>query len=1604
MNKVYQVIWSRVRHCYMAVAETVARSHYKHSSKSAAKATWAAVAAAGLLTGIPACSMAQGSTIAATNQVVQAVEGRVLTKDNGKAKKAETPVLFNKELKKLTDRVPFPMNFMVTDGGTDGVYVTEQRYNNDLKGEHIVLGEGSVAFDQQKGYSGLFAAGINAVAGGKDAIAIGNQASATGNNFSIAIGSNAEAPMSNSIALGEGSIANLTLSQQGKQSYLTKEDWNGDYNGVLSLGRDLSGARAEVTRRIIHVAGGAADTDAVNVKQLKALEAKIPKAVDLSKYTTTDKLGAVIEQKLGDTYAKKADIPAAKTFKAVGDGISVTEKDNVITYTLDTSKLPQSSTGVYVTEQRYNNDLKGEHIVLGEGSVAFDQQKGYSGLFAAGINAVAGGKDAIAIGNQASATGNNFSIAIGSNAEAPMSNSIALGEGSIANLTLSQQGKQSYLTKEDWNGDYNGVLSLGRDLSGARAEVTRRIIHVAGGAADTDAVNVKQLKALEAKIPKAVDLSKYTTTDKLGAVIEQKLGDTYAKKTDIPKAVDLSKYTPTDQLGAVIEQKLGDTYAKKTDIPKAVDLSKYTTTDQLGTVIEQKLGDTYAKKADIPAAKTFKAVGDGISVTEKDNVITYTLDTSKLPQSSTGVYVTEQRYNNDLKGEHIVLGEGSVAFDQQKGYSGLFAAGINAVAGGKDAIAIGNQASATGNNFSIAIGSNAEAPMSNSIALGEGSIANLTLSQQGKQSYLTKEDWNGDYNGVLSLGRDLSGARAEVTRRIIHVAGGAADTDAVNVKQLKALEAKIHFSYLSIKGTKKDKGTNYNNDGAIGNEAIAIGQESQATGNSGIAIGVHSKVMGLENNNLIKGDYGTAIGAWASVKNNDATALGAHTHAWGERSLAIGDRSVGNGIESVAIGSQALADSFNAIAIGGNSSANLENAIAIGKKSKTEGMTSIAIGSEASTGQKGDAQKSKERVKELKNDLRKQLNDPIIHKAENAIAIGTQAKAWQTKAVSLGAFAKAQERESLALGDKSFANGIESVAIGHNSSAQHISAIALGDSSLSEGIQSIAIGKNAQAGNKDEAFKSKQQLKKLKSEHKDITNDDIINVSFGAIAIGSGAKSLAMHAMSLGLNAKATAVNSIALGFNSEAKSVTHVTKAYGVDETWDFSNGVLSIGRDAEENKKAITRRITHIASGGDDYDAVNVKQLKALEAKIPKAVDLSKYTPTDQLGAVIEQKLGDTYAKKTDIPKAVDLSKYTPTDQLGAVIEQKLGDTYAKKTDIPKAVDLSKYTPTDQLGAVIEQKLGDTYAKKTDIPKAVDLSKYTTTDQLGTVIEQKLGDTYAKKADIPAAKTFKAVGDGISVTEKDNVITYTLDTSKLKTQLSGSSSGGFNSIGVYSGGVIQGNEYKPGTVTRELSSNEFRLDFGAGLQAKQVTKDGQQYTLVSIDETVLKTASSKGKEGTNGVTAAQLEQVSQGMQTHMAVLGKRMNSMGAGNAALAALHPMEFDPDDKLEAAVGVGHYGDANAAALGMFYHPDENTLISVGGAFGKDKNVMNAGISFRIGKGGNGMLLTKTALATAVKQQNIVIHQQEERIRQLERENKARDAKLAEVLQALAQVKR
>lgn len=96
---------------------------------------------------------------------------------------------------------------------------------------------------------------------------------------------------------------------------------------------------------------------------------------------------------------------------------------------------------------------------------------------------------------------------------------------------------------------------------------------------------------------------------------------------------------------------------------------------------------------------------------------------------------------------------------------------------------------------------------------------------------------------------------------------------------------------------------------------------------------------------------------------------------------------------------------------------------------------------------------------------------------------------------------------------------------------------------------------------------------------------------------------------------------------------------------------------------------------------------------------------------------------------------------------------------------------------------------------------------------------------------------------------------------------------------------------------------------------------------------------------------------------LGSRVNKVGAGAAALAALHPMDFDPDDKLTFAAGYGNYAGENAAAIGAYYRPDEKVMFSVAGTVGNGENMVNAGISFALDRT-NHVSNSRTALAREV----------------------------------------
>ena len=130
-----------------------------------------------------------------------------------------------------------------------------------------------------------------------------------------------------------------------------------------------------------------------------------------------------------------------------------------------------------------------------------------------------------------------------------------------------------------------------------------------------------------------------------------------------------------------------------------------------------------------------------------------------------------------------------------------------------------------------------------------------------------------------------------------------------------------------------------------------------------------------------------------------------------------------------------------------------------------------------------------------------------------------------------------------------------------------------------------------------------------------------------------------------------------------------------------------------------------------------------------------------------------------------------------------------------------------------------------------------------------------------------------------------------------------------------------------------------------------------------------------TDAVNGSQLQAVKNDVQNNtqniynmgkkVGELGTRINKVGAGAAALAALHPLDFDPHDKWDIAAGFGNYRNASAAAVGLFYRPNERTMMSLGWTMGDDRNMLNAGISVKLGRGDVYTRYSKVEMANQIK---------------------------------------
>ena len=413
-------------------------------------------------------------------------------------------------------------------------------------------------------------------------------------------------------------------------------------------------------------------------------------------------------------------------------------------------------------------------------------------------------------------------------------------------------------------------------------------------------------------------------------------------------------------------------------------------------------------------------------------------------------------------------------------------------------------------------------------------------------------------------------------------------------------------------------------------------------------------------------------------------------------------------------------------------------------------------------------------------------------------------------------------------------------------------------------------------------------------------NDHVITAD-NTIAIGglssSETRSVA-NTTTIGYDAKASVEGGVALGYKSNATvdkgaaGYDISTKAASTDtsSTWKATASAVSVGDVAND----VTRQITSVAAGTNDTDAVNVAQLKKVETKISTV---------------------EADAKKHTTVVAGDNTTVTAGTNANGGAEYKV----AVNKDLVEMSSANFGKATDDVRARIDKDSARFFNGSENIgvtPKGIQIEN---TDTLEQAKFDKYG-MYASEGD----KTVYYTTTGISAGDQiiNNVKAGVADTDAVNvSQLKRVQDQIAASTQVTT--VTAGDHIKV-TPTVNGNTHDYKVSLADDI-ADQITNNTTNIT-----------------KNTNDI---------KNIKGDLSKMDKRVNKSVAGAAALAALHPLDFDPDAKWDFAAGYGHYRSGNAAALGAFYRPNEDVQLSVGSTVGSDETVFNAGLSVKVGAHSN-----------------------------------------------------
>ena len=324
-----------------------------------------------------------------------------------------------------------------------------------------------------------------------------------------------------------------------------------------------------------------------------------------------------------------------------------------------------------------------------------------------------------------------------------------------------------------------------------------------------------------------------------------------------------------------------------------------------------------------------------------------------------------------------------------------------------------------------------------------------------------------------------------------------------------------------------------------------------------------------------------------------------------------------------------------------------------------------------------------------------------------------------------------------------------------------------------------------------------------------------------------------------------------------------------------------------------------------------------------------------------VIKETMKDDLAAKAD-KTYVDGALATKADKkdlsdLSAKVDGKADKTYVDGALDKKANAADVYTKTDT-----DKKIEDSL---TDVNKAVDgKADKADVEKLGQKVDQNVSELKANKADAKASNI-----DVAAYTNK-------LNTGKVEDGNKGLVSGG----AVWNAIKDVKNNTGAGWVKVNGDTVAIASDAGATKVSVAGLKGDRVLTGVKTDE---KDASSAANVGYVNSTAISLTDSMNAMNSK---LSGDIKNAGAVGAALAGLHHLDYDPDNKLDVAVAAGNYRGKSATAMGLFYQPNEMMMVSAGATIGADDNAYNVGLSFKVGKGQTGLTTSKAAMSQEIKE--------------------------------------